>query len=34
MFSVIADGDNQPYLALTALDWDEHVAGAAGRYCR
>jgi hypothetical protein len=30
MFSVIADGDNQPYLALTALDWDEHVAGAAG----
>lgn len=30
MFSVIADSDNQPYLVLTALDWREHAAGAAG----
>ena len=30
MFSVIADGDNQPSLVLTALDWNEHAAGANG----
>ena len=30
MFSVIADGDKQPSLALTALDWNEHAAGATG----
>ena len=30
MFSVTADGDQQPSLALTALDWNKHPAGTAG----